>query len=100
MRIPIWAHDANPSVDPRLLKKSLSHCESEVLAGLLRWLDPRDKSKGCFAVGRYRSASTFSREHLIAAGGMSDAWMQIQSGYAGPMVLQMPTEREERPHGC
>jgi hypothetical protein len=30
------------------------------------------------------------RERLIASGNMSDAWIQMQSGYAGPMVLQMP----------
>jgi hypothetical protein len=34
------------------------------------------------------------QERLIAAGCMADAWKQIQSGYGGPMVLQMPsTER-------
>lgn len=29
-------------------------------------------------------------ERLIAAGCMADAWSQVQSGYGGPMVLQMP----------
>ena len=33
------------------------------------------------------------REKLIASGNMSDAWVLMQSGYAGPLVLQMPTER-------
>lgn len=30
---------------------------------------------------------------IVAAGNMTDAWKQIQSGYAGPLVLQMPRQR-------
>jgi hypothetical protein len=31
MRIPIWSYDANPAVDPWLLKRSLARCEGDVL---------------------------------------------------------------------
>jgi hypothetical protein len=90
MRIPIWSHDANPSVDPRLLKKSLSKCEADVELGWLRWIDPRDKTKGCIGTRRLCSREQVNAEHLIAAGNMRDAWKTIQSGFAGPFVLQMP----------
>ena len=47
MRLSIWSYDANPAVDPRLLKLSISRCELDVIAGLLVWVDPKDKTKGC-----------------------------------------------------
>lgn len=50
MRLSIWSFDANPAVDPRINKRSLAHCEEQVVAGLLRWIDPGVKSKGCFTV--------------------------------------------------
>jgi hypothetical protein len=93
MRISIWSYDANPLVDSRLLKKSLSSCEADVEAGLLRWVNPNDKAQGCVGTMRFRSREFHpSMEHAIAAGSMRDAWVTRQSGFAGPLVLQMPTK--------
>jgi hypothetical protein len=89
MRISVWSHDANPSVDPRLLKKSLSQCEESVRTGSLRWVDPSDHSKGCIGTRRFRGRELADRELMIAAGNMRDAWITRQSGYGGPLVLQM-----------
>lgn len=91
MRIPVWSHDANPSVDPRLFKKSESNCEVNVRAGVLRWLDPNDHSRGCIGTRRFRFIDDPDNERMIAAGNMRDAWITRQSGYAGPLVLQLAT---------
>lgn len=91
MRVPVWSHDANPSVDPRLMRKSLSACELDVAEGLLRWIDASDKTKGCIGARRFRSREQANMEHFVAAGDMRAAWITRQSGYAGPLVLQLAT---------
>jgi hypothetical protein len=91
MRISVWSHDANPSVDPRLMKKSLSACESAVTVGLLRWIDPKNKLNGCIGTRRFHPRELPDNEKMIAAGNMRDAWITRQSGYGGPLVLQLAT---------
>lgn len=67
----------------------MSACEDAVRVGLLRWIDPQHKDQGCVGTQRLRGPDFIDRERLIAAGNMSGAWATRQSGYAGPLVLQM-----------
>lgn len=58
-------------------------------------IDPSDQWSGVILRKRFTAHSSEpDRERLIAAGNMDDAWIQMQSGYCGPMVLQMPTLKE------
>lgn len=93
MRVPVWSHDANPAVDPRLCKQSIFYCESQVSEGWLVWIDPANKRLGCRATRRLEDREHRSREHNMAAGTMRAAWGMMQSGYAGPQVFQMRRER-------
>jgi hypothetical protein len=83
---------ATPAVNPTT---SNSQPPAQVEMGILRWNDPADHSKGCTAIGRYhrREHDEYSPLKLIAAGDMRTAWIPRQSGYAGPLVLQMATPR-------
>lgn len=65
MRLSIWSYDANPAVDRRLLKLSLSRCEADVLSGRLVWIDIQEKSKGCMT----RPPTGFVRDSLLLSDG-------------------------------
>ena len=101
MRIPVWSHDANPSVDPFLCRKKLGYCEDLILRGQLRALDSKDISKGCIALCRLdlrESVSHIDSLKRAAGWGFSSAWSVRQSGWAGPLVYQLNTSRPQA-HG-
>lgn len=89
MQTSVWAEGSNPSMERRLVRKSLAYCADMVTRGWYRWIDPTDPQKGCFAKSSLRPAADPSREHKMAAGTMRAAWGTVQSGYAGPLVFQM-----------
>jgi hypothetical protein len=92
--VPAYYDGADRSKPPAFFKTH-QEIKQQRKDGLLHgWY--ADHSK-IFVIYRPFSAKpVVDREKAIAAGCMADAWVQAQSGYAGPMVLQMPT-RETRP---
>lgn len=46
MRIPVFARRTNPSIDPPLVRKSLSYGEEQVARGLAYWVDAADPRQG------------------------------------------------------
>jgi hypothetical protein len=87
MRISVYRKGSNPRVDPAFLRKSASYVRSLVASGDAEWWDKTDELKGCIL--RREKIRESSCEHMIAAGNMRNAWVTQQSGYAGPLVLQL-----------
>ena len=46
MRIPVFSRRANPSVDPPILRKSVSYAELQVAEYRAFWVDENDHGKG------------------------------------------------------
>jgi hypothetical protein len=76
-----------------LLKRSLAHCEEQVAARLLNWVDPSDKSKGCIAVMRFDRLPSSREEFPDGKPTDITAWNIRQSGFYGPLVMQLDTPR-------
>ena len=97
MRISIWAFGTHPETHSRLCRKKLSYCEELVLRKFLRPVDLTDIRKGCIATIRglnFDSNDAHEASLTRAAGwGFDAAWGIRQSGYAGPLVYQLRTER-------
>jgi hypothetical protein len=93
MRAPLFAKHSNPAVDRPLLRKNIHYVEWEVSAGNADWVDVDDHARGAVLRSLFRHSSDSGREKMIAAGTMTSAWALLQSGYAGPLVWQMPTTR-------
>ena len=100
MRLPIWSHDSNPSVDPRLCKQSFARCESEVAAGSLRWVDPRNKTKGCIVVSNALDTRTAESECFADSVGARGALSLVDAlanvGIAGAIGTTAPVHLVRR----
>jgi len=90
--VPLYVDGADPSKPPAFLKTR------EEIKQLRKLPDPKLRLNGWFVdrgntfiLFRGYHPAELDRERMVAAGCMADAWVQAQSGYAGPMVLQMPT---------
>jgi hypothetical protein len=93
-RISLYRKGSNPAVDPVFLKKSSSYVHTLVSNGDADWWDKSDPSRGAILRSSRATYGEVSRIGMIAAGTMLSAWGVIQSGYAGPLVWQMPTKRD------
>lgn len=90
MRIPIWSYDANPSVDRRLLKKSLSSCEADVAAGWLKWIDANDKKRGCIGTRRLRRAGSEPELMELLGHGNLLPFTHVQNKMKKPESINYP----------
>jgi hypothetical protein len=46
MRIPVFSRRSNPSIDPPILRKSVSYAQDQVKFGRAFWVDDNDPGKG------------------------------------------------------
>jgi hypothetical protein len=83
MRIPVFAVDANPSIDQMLLKKSSSYCEAEVAAGRARQLDDNDIRKGIQIVPTRSGPKTDIRGSKEQSGCLTARESLLNADYAG-----------------
>jgi hypothetical protein len=93
MRISLYRKGSDPNSDSPILRKSASYVRSLVANGDADWWDRSDESRGAIL-----RSTQFTREvncvGMIAAGTMLAAWGVKESGYAGPLVWQMRTQRD------
>ena len=57
MRVPVFARRSNPSVDPPLVRKSLSYSEEQVSRGLAAWVDAADPRQGIICLELFQFAA-------------------------------------------
>ena len=92
MRAPVYRRGANPNIERPILKKKIAYLEREVADGNATWVDVDDPSRGIF-LRTARTQDFNDQEKKIGGGTMTSAWALLQSGYAGPLVWQMPTTK-------
>ena len=90
MRIPIFSHRSNPSIDRWICKKKLGYVEGLISECLADWLDPANPSRGILLRGRFLPEPDTLQ--MVAGSGFDSAWAKLQSGYAGPLVWQLKTD--------
>jgi hypothetical protein len=91
MRFPVFGHRSNPSVDPPICRKKTAYVQSLISERLADWIDPENQALGVLLRGRFLPER--DHEQVIAGSGFDSAWSIKQSGYAGPNVWQLKSDK-------
>lgn len=97
LRIPIFGVDANPAIDPPILRKSDSYCAAEVSADRARWISD-NKREGIHLLRVAGKASTELRGSREQSGCLTAHESQLNAEYFGSQgdVALLAREYETR----
>lgn len=85
MRVHIFAPGAVPGVDQPILRKSQSYVDGMISRGQATMLQSKAYYRPAAQMTGKAKQEMPDREKFAA-----DTWIPMQSGYAGPIVMQIP----------
>lgn len=95
MRIPIFSHRSNPAIDKPILRKKLGYIQSLIAERQAFWVDDQNMRLGVQLRAKLlETRDDYEYDHdRIIGHGFDTAWHIRQSGWDGPLVWQLRTQR-------